>query len=156
MQKSFLEFQLRFSQGFINSILCYYCVLLLKRTVFYLQSITGEAYTRLSEEALDNSLLAIDNSHFDEKKQPTAENVNSPESPPMMSSTYKELSAFQGGSSVNNVTPPEKKGGERPEQLNLMDLNLMDTKPYIQSPCENEIFPFYDFVMIYFLYYFEY
>ena len=108
-----------------------------------MQSITGEAYTRLSEEALDNSLLAIDNSHFDEKKPPTADNVNSPESPPMMSSTYKELSAFQGSSNnVSNVIPPEKKAGERPEQLNLMDLNLMDTKPYVQSPCKSFFFHF--------------
>ena len=86
----------------------------------------------MSEEALENSLLTIDNSHFDEKKQPT-ETVNSPDSPPMMSSTYKELSTFQDGS---NATPPEKRSSSRPEQLNLMDLNLMDTKPYIQSPCE--------------------
>lgn len=112
-------------------------MLLLKLYICLLQSITGEAYTRLSEEALDNSLLAIDNSHFDEKKPPTSKNMNSPESPPMMSSTYKELSAFQSGSNnVNDVTTLEKKAGERPEQLNLMDLNLMDTKPYVQSPCK--------------------
>ena len=52
----------------------------------------------------------------------------------MMSSTYKELSAFRKDENIPNI--PEKKTPDRPEQLNLLDLNLIDTKPYVQSPCK--------------------
>lgn len=97
-----------------------------KKTI---QSITGEPYIALTEEAMDSSLLTIDDSHFEEKKK----TQESPGSPPMMSSTYKDPSTLVKKSQVK---PPE-----RPEQLTLFNLNLIDTKPsQIQSPLSPHAF----------------
>jgi len=64
-----------------------------------------------------------------------------------MSSTYKDPSTLQKNADKTFQEPStshkdeietEKKIAARPEQLNLLDLNLMDTKPYVNSPgtCE--------------------
>lgn len=66
-----------------------------------------------------------------------------------MSSTYKDPSTLHKNAPVDNVVndpstlhkdviETEKKIPARPEQLNLLDLNLMDTKPYVNSPRTSE------------------
>lgn len=98
---------------------------------------------------------SLDPLHFD-TKQHIKSNV-SPGTPPMMSSTYKEMTnlALAKASKTSetdklrkptNSTSSDSSLGktvttpERHEQLTLMDLKLIDTKPYIQSPGQRKMF----------------